>query len=74
MPIYEYVCLDCKSEFELLRPMSESDSLPACESCGGEHVRRKLAVVYALSGGHASAGTSGGCGSCSGSNCASCPH
>jgi putative FmdB family regulatory protein len=74
MPIYEYVCLDCKSEFELLRPMSESDKPQACQSCGSEHVRRKLAVVYALSGGHASTDPSGGCGSCSGGNCASCPH
>ncbi len=76
MPIYEYVCLECKTEFETIRPMSQSDAPLACQSCGGERVKRKLAVIYAMSGGHAVAGTSGGCscGSCSGGNCAGCSN
>jgi putative FmdB family regulatory protein len=76
MPIYEYVCLDCKNEFEIIRTMSQSDSPLACESCGGERVKRKLAVIHAMSGGHAISGTSGGCscGSCSGGNCAGCSN
>jgi putative FmdB family regulatory protein len=76
MPIYEYVCLDCKDEFELIRPMSQSDTPPACEACGGNHVKRKLAMIVAMSGGHTVSGASGGCscGSCSGGNCAGCSH
>ena len=76
MPIYEYVCLDCKKDFELIRPMSQSDSPLKCESCGGKRVKRKLAMVVAMSGGHAVSGTSGGgsCGSCSGGNCSGCSH
>jgi putative FmdB family regulatory protein len=76
MPIYEYVCLDCKSDFELIRPMSQSDTSLKCESCGGKRVKRKLAMVVAMSGGHAVSGASGGssCGSCSGGNCSGCSH
>ncbi|MGQ9833767.1 MAG: FmdB family zinc ribbon protein [Candidatus Villigracilaceae bacterium] len=27
MPIYEYVCLDCKQEFEVVRPISQANLL-----------------------------------------------
>ena len=74
MPIYEYVCLDCKNEFETIRSMKDADKPAECEKCGGMHVKRKLAVIYAMSGGHAVSGTSHSCncGSCSGGNCSSC--
>jgi putative FmdB family regulatory protein len=74
MPIYEYVCLDCKKEYEILRSFSESDQPVACNACGGENVRRKLSVFYAQSGGQAVSGTGGGCNSCAGGNCTSCGH
>ncbi len=75
MPLYAYVCLDCKKEFELLRPMGQADDPAPCAHCGGDHVRRKLAVFYAQSGGHAVSGTSTpSCGSCAGGNCSSCGH
>jgi putative FmdB family regulatory protein len=76
MPIYEYVCLDCKDEFELIRPMNQSDKPQVCETCGGTRVKRKLAVIVAMSGGHAVSGTSGGCScsSCPGGNCAGCSN
>jgi putative FmdB family regulatory protein len=73
MPIYEYVCLDCKQEFELIRPMNQSDQPPVCESCGGENVKRKLALFYAKSGGHSVSGSSApSCSGCAGGNCSSC--
>ena len=74
MPIYEYVCLDCKNEFETMCAMKDADSPQQCEKCGGEHVKRKLAMIYAMSGGHAVSGMSQGCdcGSCNGGNCAGC--
>ncbi len=77
MPIYEYVCLDCNKKFESVRPMSQADAPLACQSCGGEHVKRKVAVFYAMSGGHSVSRTSGGCGcdsSCSGGHCSNCSH
>jgi putative FmdB family regulatory protein len=76
MPIYEYICLDCNKKFETIRPMSQADSPLACQTCGGENVKRKLAAFYAMSGGHSVAGTSSSCdcGSCSGGNCSGCSH
>ena len=75
MPIYEYVCQDCEKVFEVIRPMSQADQATACEACGGENVKRKLALFYAQSGGHAVSGTSApACASCAGGNCASCGH
>jgi putative FmdB family regulatory protein len=74
MPIYEYVCLDCKKEYEVLRSFNEADKPMACNECGGENVKRKLSVCFAQSGGQAISGAGRGCSSCSGGNCASCGH
>jgi len=75
MPIYEYVCQDCKSEFETIRPMSQADAPIACEVCGRRKTKRKLSVFFAESGGKAVAGASApSCASCVSGNCASCGH
>jgi putative FmdB family regulatory protein len=34
MPIYEYRCPDCRSSFELLRPMTQSGEAAVCPKCG----------------------------------------
>jgi hypothetical protein len=56
--------------------MSQKDAAIACEKCGSEDVKRKLALFYAHSGGSAVPGTSGGgaCPSCSGGDCGNCGH
>jgi putative FmdB family regulatory protein len=41
MPIYEFVCLDCGSEFEQLRSFS-AHGHPPCPACASEHVSRKI--------------------------------
>ncbi len=75
MPIYEYVCLNCKHEFEAIRPMSQADASMACTKCGKEEIKRKLSVFYAESGGRTVPGTAGpSCGGCAGGNCSSCGH
>ena len=76
MPIYEYACLDCLHQFETLRAMKDADAPLICEKCGSQHVKRKLTVVYVMSGVQAVSGKSQGsnCGSCSGGNCAGCAH
>ena len=40
MPIYEYTCLTCDSEFELLRPMSQVNEDALCSKCNQRAVRR----------------------------------
>jgi putative FmdB family regulatory protein len=48
MPLYEYTCDQCDSEFELLF-RSASDQ-PACPTCGGTQVAKRLSVPAAHSG------------------------
>ena len=36
MPIYEYLCTKCGTEFELRRPFSEADKLATCPKCNSE--------------------------------------
>lgn len=72
MPLYEYVCLDCRSRFEILRPMREADQPIQCEQCASEHTSRCLTVFYAHGSSGALAGGGGGCASCSSGSCASC--
>ncbi len=75
MPIYEYICQDCKREFEVIRPMNRADAPMACASCGGEDIKRQISVFYAESGGKAVSGMSEpSCGACAGGNCAGCGH
>ncbi|MBJ7595233.1 MAG: zinc ribbon domain-containing protein [Candidatus Dormibacteraeota bacterium] len=33
MPLYEYRCNDCRSTFEVLRPMGERELSALCPSC-----------------------------------------
>ncbi len=78
MPLYEYVCSDCKSTFELRRSMKDIDAPAECPECHGAHVARQMSRVAAFShgdGGSVSAlGGGGGCGcaSCGGGSCSTC--
>jgi len=75
MPIYEYVCLDCRHEFETLRPMAQADAPQKCAECGGRKIKRKLSVFFAESGGKAVAGMAEpSCDSCASSDCSHCGH
>jgi len=74
MPIYEYICSDCKQKFELLKSMSQAGEGVSCPKCGGKagrvlsrfcsHADESLDFVD--SGGGSS------CGSCSADSCSSC--
>lgn len=48
MPIYEYNCGDCESDFELLVRGSD---MPTCPACGGQHLEKQLSVPAAHSAG-----------------------
>lgn len=47
MPIYEYVCPECREKFSRLRPIREMDEPARCPGCGKEQARRVLSVVAA---------------------------
>ncbi len=47
MPIYEYVCLDCKKKFNEVKPISEYDPKRVkCPKCSGKNVERRWSSVY----------------------------
>ena len=41
MPIYEYYCVECGAEFEMIRSVSQADEPATCEKCGSP-ARRQL--------------------------------
>lgn len=73
MPIYEYVCLDCGDQFDVLRSMSMADEPINCHMCNSDHTSRMLSVFYAQSGGKVVAGGNNqGCAACSSKACSTC--
>ncbi len=42
MPLYEYQCTECKTVYEVLKPIEERDKLPPCavQRCDGRTERR----------------------------------
>ncbi|MBL7191434.1 zinc ribbon domain-containing protein [bacterium] len=57
MPIYEYICRDCGSEFEELTLSAEEK--PDCPACGSDSVDKKLSAFASCSiGGNFNAGSS----------------
>ena len=50
MPIYEYHCADCKTDFDKLVKLSDANAKQVCPECGGRHTQKKLST-FATSGG-----------------------
>lgn len=50
MPLYEYYCADCKTKFDALRPMSQSDAAIQCKNCEGTRTSRVLSLFAAFAG------------------------
>jgi putative FmdB family regulatory protein len=44
MPIYEYTCKDCSSEFEKFVRSMTSVAEVTCPHCGGTHVKKSWSV------------------------------
>jgi len=75
MPIYEYQCRQCGTEFERIRPMERSDEGAPCPECGSPEVRRCLSLFASFSrseGETRALGGGGGCGSCAATSCTTC--
>ena len=72
MPINEYFCLDCSSEFDALRLMSEADAPIACTNCDGENTSRKISVFFAHSDGRVVTQSAPTCGTCVSNACSTC--
>jgi putative FmdB family regulatory protein len=62
MPLFEYACKSCASQFEVLVRAGEA---PECPSCRGRDLERKLSVFAAHTAGTPMRSTpAGACGSC----------
>ncbi len=71
MPIYEYLCQDCQTAFELIRSYKDADSGLTCSQCNSDNIIRKISLFNATSSGRTIGGSSA-CGSCAGGSCGSC--
>ncbi|MBC7225305.1 MAG: zinc ribbon domain-containing protein [Anaerolineae bacterium] len=76
MPIYEYRCAECGTEFQELRPMAQADAPIRCPHCGSQDTQRVLSLFAAhsrsSSGETVSVGGSSGCSACKATSCAGC--
>lgn len=50
MPIFEYHCDDCSTDFEMLVRSAGAGDEMACPTCEGEHTTKKFSA-FATSGG-----------------------
>lgn len=71
MPIYEYRCEDCGSEFEQLTLSSQDGEETSCRTCAGTRVRRLLSA-FAVGHSAAASAESGPCGACGASQRGMC--
>lgn len=62
MPLFEYVCVECDSEFEKIVPTSKTKV--NCNKCQSARVEKKLSVFAVAGPGTDVDFDSGGCGTC----------
>jgi putative FmdB family regulatory protein len=48
MPLYDYLCLECRNTTEIL--LTRSDEEPWCHVCGSKKVKKMLSAPSRLSG------------------------
>ncbi len=63
MPIYTYMCKDCKEKFELLVGMTHEKTELKCEKCGSKNIERTFGA-FSVGKGNSSAGPSCPTGTC----------
>jgi len=74
MPIFEYKCLKCESEFEKLVFGAASANEILCPDCQSDEVEQLFSCFNGVtrSGDGTTKSMSSGCSSCSASSCAGC--
>jgi putative FmdB family regulatory protein len=45
MPVYEYVCRDCKKEFEVVKAIHDAGKKAACPKCKSTQTERQWSRV-----------------------------
>ncbi len=74
MPMYEYMCPDCKTKFELLRPLSQVNETASCPQChqNAERVLSTFACFSTDESGLTSPVGGSSCASCGATSCDTC--
>ena len=72
MPLYEYICNDCRTKFDALRSINNADAPIACQDCQGENTSRMLSLFFAHSDGRTITQSAPACTSCSTHACSTC--
>jgi putative FmdB family regulatory protein len=72
MPLYEYICTDCRTKFDALRSIDNADAPIACQNCQGENTSRVLSLFFAHSDGRSVTQSVPACTSCSTHTCSTC--
>jgi len=62
MPIYEFVCTECKNNFEKL--VKNSKQKVPCPKCGSKKVEKKFSAFGMKVGDNFTSSVSSGCASC----------
>jgi putative FmdB family regulatory protein len=70
MPLFEYLCTDCKRTFEKIVP--RHDSPANCIHCNSEHVEKQLSVFAVAGGSKEASSEAPGCGRCGASQPGMC--
>lgn len=47
MPIYEYQCKTCETNFEILQRSKDPDNHPKCPDCGKQNTKKRLSSFSA---------------------------
>ena len=71
MPIFEYHCMECDKDFEILVLGNQE---VACPMCNGQKVKKLLSCFSHKSDGEFSSSKGSACTSCSATSCSTCGH
>ena len=51
MPVYDYICQDCRQSFNTILSLKEHESSEiTCPTCGSKNVEQEAAVFWAVTG------------------------
>lgn len=74
MPLYEYHCDTCESEFTKRRAIKEADAPIECPECASQKVTRKLSLFIAFTKNDSGMQSASGGGGCCGGACGCGSH
>ena len=71
MPIFEYHCMECDKDFEIL-VLGNQEVM--CPTCNGQKVKKLLSCFSHKSEGGFSSSKGSACTSCTATSCSTCGH